>query len=385
MKAGDFLLYTLEGDTANPPNTYSAEILSVDWATSFFTCRQADSGDQITFQFSTNTSGPWQGQDSQGADITIDSHDIYTAAATDPTPQGVALVTFADNNHYLCSVQSVSPTIDVVFYLQSSPRLSIENNAVTQSNWDTYPVGTTILSIEAYVLNNDLIPPGYFSNGLWSLARQTPAFPGRIGGVIAPFAVVVHTTDTVPEAHDGLVHNWTTAIGRGECAHFIIGRDQTQGVIQLTPITNNANHAGGAGHGSFVAGQQTWHPNLVSVGIEIDCAGQVRQLNGQWRLFEDGHPTGNPLPNADVTPDPAHPGIGYHNVTDYQYQQLGLLLNGLETVLGALPAGCVAQSIEQPPTWAIFPTGRRVGHVSLHAQDRGDPWPPTCNWIRARG
>ena len=384
MKAGDFLLYTVEGDTANPPNTYVAQILSVDWANSFFTCRQADTGDQVTFQFSKDTSGPWQGQSGSGTDITIDTHDIYIAGGTDPALRGTALLTFADNNRYLCSVQSVSPTLDLVSYEQPYPKLSIENDAVTQSDWDAYPTGSVVLSIEAYVLNNDLTAPGFFKDGLWSLARQTPAFPQRIGGVIAPFAVVVHTTDTVPEAYAGLVHNWTTAIGRGECAHFIIGREQTSGVIQLTAITNNANHAGGDGHGMFVAGQQSWHPNLVSVGIEIDCAGQVRQLNGVWRLFENGLPTGNPLPDADVTPDPAHPGIGYHNVTEYQYQQLGLLLDGLETVLGALPAGCVAHSIEQPPAWAIFPTGRRVGHVSLHAQQRGDPWPPTCNWMRAR-
>lgn len=137
----------------------------------------------------------------------------------------------------------------------------------------------------------------------------------------------------------GLVHNWTTALGRGECAHFIIGREQTSGVIQLTAVTNNANHAGVVGHGMFVADQQSWHPNLVSIGIEIDCARQVHQLNGVWRLFENGNQTGNSLPDADVTPDPAHPGIGYHNVTDYQYEHLGLLLDGLEMVLGAVPAG----------------------------------------------
>ena len=185
------------------------------------------SGNQVTFQFSTNTSGPWQGQSSSGTEITIDTHDIYTAGAIDSAPQGTALLTFADNNRCLCSVESVSPTIDVVSYEQPYPKLSIENDAVTQSDWNAYPIGSLVLSIEAYVLNNDLTAPGFFKDGLWSLARQTPAFPQRIGGVIAPFAVVVHTTDTVPEAYAGLVHNWTTAFGRGECAHFIVGRDQT--------------------------------------------------------------------------------------------------------------------------------------------------------------
>ena len=391
MKTGDFLLYTFEGDTANPPNTYVAAILTVDPGNAFFTCRQVDSGQQFTFQFSYNTSGPWQGQDEQGGDHSIDTHDIYTAAGTDPAPQEAALVTFADNNHYLCAVESVSPGIDVVFYQPPYPKLSFADNAITESNWDAYPTGAQILSIERYVLANDLVQPvtnaaaGVFNSGWWSLAQQLPAFAGRIGGVIAPFAVVVHTTDMVPESWADLLHSWTTQVGAGDCAHFIIGRDAASGIVQLAPITNNANHAGGDGHGSFVAGQQVWHPNLVSVGIEVHCAGILHQINGAWRLVEDGAAEGAAIPDADVIQDPARPGVGYHTVTEYQYQQLGALLDGLETVLGALPEGCVAQSIEPPPAYGIFATGRRVGHVSLHAAQRGDPWPATCDWMRARG
>ena len=227
-------------------------------------------------------------------------------------------------------------------------------------------------------------PAGRFDNGWWSLARQLPAFPGRIGGSIAPFATVVHTTDMVPEAWDSLLNSWTTRKGPGDCAHFVIGRDADAGVVQFAPITNNANHAGGTGHGSFVAGSQTWHPNTVSVGIEIHCAGDVRQVNGEWLLLEDGKSQGAAIPDDDVVPDPRHSGRGWHKVTDYQYEQLGLLLDGLETVLAPLPDGCVATSIEKPPAFGIFATGRVVGHVSLHAAQRGDPWPPTCDWIRAR-
>ena len=387
MKGGDFLFCTFEGDTANPKKTYVAEIVSVDPANAFLTCRLIDTGQQFTFQFSWNTSGPWQGQDEQGNNYSIDTHDVYTASGTDPAPQGVAVVTFADNNRYVCVVQSVSPTIDVVFYQPPYPTLSFENGVVTQSNWDVYPQGVQVLSIERYVLD-DLVQPitgGVFTNGWWSLARRLPAFPGRIGQVIAPFAVVVHTTDMVPESWTGLLNSWTTRPGQGECAHFIIGRDATSGIVQLAPITRNANHAGGTGHGSFVAGHQSWHPNNVSVGIELHCAGQLHNKGGQWRLVENNVAQGLPIPAEDVIPDPARPGIGYHTVTDYQYEQLGLLLDGLETVLGALPEGCVAQSIEQPPRYAIFASGRRVGHVSLHAAQRGDPWPATCDWMRARG
>src|SRR6185437_11024719 len=223
-------------------------------------------------------------------------------------------------------------------------------------------------------VNNDLVQPaatGTFNNGWWSLARQTPANAGRIGGAINPFAVVVHTTDMVPESWDGLLHSWTTQAGLGDCAHFIIGRDSSKGLVQMAPVTRNANHAEGPGHGSFVAGQQTWSPNSVSVGIEVHCAGILHQVNGQWLLLENGQAQGAPIPDDDVILDPQRPGVGYHKVTDYQYDQLGQLLDGLEAVLAALPAGCVAQSIEAPPAYGIFPTGRRVGHVSLHAAQRG--------------
>ena len=386
MKVNDFLLYTFADDAASPANTFVAEITSIDPVAAFFSCRQVDTGQQFTFQFSDNTSGPWQGQDDQGVECTIDTHDIYTAAGTDPSSQGTALVTFADNNRYLCEVENVSTEIDVIFYHQPH-RLSFDNDAITKSDWDTYPVGDQILSIEEYVLDNDLaqaVTAGVFTNGWWSLARRLDAFPARISEVIAPFATVVHTTDMVPESLNGLLHRWTTSAGSGDCAHFILGRDAADGLVQLAPITNNANHAGGPGHGLFAAGAQSWHPNPVSVGIEVHCAGSVRRLNGDWRLVENGVPQGAAIPDEDVIPDPIRPGRGWHKVTDYQYEQLGALLDGLENVLAALPAGCVARSQEAPPVYGVFATGRTVGHVSLHAAQRGDPWPATCDWMRSR-
>jgi len=99
---------------------------------------------------------------------------------------------------------------------------------------------------------------------------------------------------------------------------------------------------------------------------------------------ESGAAHGGVIPDVDVVRDPLRPDRGWHKVTDYQYQQLGALLDGLETVLDPLPEGCVALSTENPPAYGVFPTGRVVGHVSLHAAQRGDPWPPTCDWLRAR-
>jgi hypothetical protein len=386
MKINDFLFYTLEGDTASPPTNYVGEIFFLDPGTGALSFRQIDTAQEFDLQLPADASGPWDAQ-SQGAGYTIKTHDIYTAGGTDPSPQGVAVVTFADGNRFICEVEAVSPTTDVVFYQEPYHRLSFDGDQITQSDWDTYPIGTRITSIEGYVLDTSLGQPaaGSFSDGWWSLAQQVPAFPGRIGGAITPFAVVVHTTDMTPESWDALIHSWTTQLGPGDAAHFLIGRDAATGLIQLAPVTNNANHAGGSGHGNFVAGAQKWHPNSVSVGIEVHCAGAVQQVNGDWHLIEGGVAQGDPIPEEDVIPDPQRPGRGWHKVTDWQYDQLQKLLVGLETVLDALPDGCVAQSIEQPPAYGIFPTGRRVGHVSLDAANRGDPWPPTCDWMRALG
>jgi N-acetyl-anhydromuramyl-L-alanine amidase AmpD len=198
-----------------------------------------------------------------------------------------------------------------------------------------------------------------------------------------PFATVVHTTDQPSETWATLITNWTTTPGDGSCAHFAIGRTEADGVVQMISIDRNANHAGGDGHGSFVAGAQSWHPNLVSVGIELHSAGAARQVDGVWRYVEDGAAQGQPIPDEEVIADPDRPGRGWHSVTAYQYAQLSALLDGLEAALAPLPAGCVAQSIEAPPAYGVFPTGRIVGHVSLTAARRGDPWPPTCDWIRA--
>jgi hypothetical protein len=156
MKTNDFVVYTLADDSASPPNTYVAEIVSLDPGTGFFTCRQVGTGKQFTFQYLKSASGPWDGEDDAGASYTMATHDAYAAASVDPSPQGVALVTFADNKSYLCNVESVSPTIDVVFLHQPYSHVSFDlNNTVTKSDWDAYPEGTAILSIAGCVLDNE--------------------------------------------------------------------------------------------------------------------------------------------------------------------------------------------------------------------------------------
>lgn len=425
MKIRDFISCTFEGDTASPPTTYVAEITSIDPAAKWLSCRWVDDDGQANFQYSVNTSGPWHGDDGAGADFVLETHDIYVPAAANPSAQDAAVVTFGDNRRYLCYVESVSQTTDVIFYHYPYYRLSLDFNSITASDWDFYPVGSEVISIERCVLDNEIATNGTigsFNQGWWSLAARRDAHPHRIGEAIDPFSIVIHATDMVPESWNGLITRWTTEPGDGNCAHFAIGRDANAGVIQFAPVTRNAHHVSG---GRFVAGTQSWRPNFCSVGIELHCTGAVQIVNGQWRYVErnvpygpvvpdaevvpnpdrDGwgwqnqtavkqvdekwryvrdEPRGNPFPAGDVIPDPDRPGRGWHRMTDYQYGQLDVLLNALETVLYPLPAGCRATSVEPPPAWGVFPDGRIVGHVSLDAYRRSDPWPATCNWLRAR-
>src|SRR5262249_2222319 len=153
----------------------------------------------------------------------------------------------------------------------------------------------------------------------------------------------------------------------GACAHFVIGRDAGSGILQLAPITRNANHAGGSGHGVFrVPDLGDLHPNLVAVGIELHCAGGVRRMDDAWRLVEGGKAHGPPLPHSEVTPDPQRSGRGWHQVTDYQREQLGALLADLETVLAPVPAGAVKVAFgETPPSYAVLPGARIATHAEL--------------------
>lgn len=235
----------------------------------------------------------------------------------------------------------------------------------------------------------DIVPPPHpcWENGWWVHAKQRPAHPGRIGGPISAFAIVDHATAMLPDEFEALVHAMTTRRGQGNGFHFGIGRDETQGVVQHIPIDRNGNHAGGTEHGVFVDGKgKKYHPNLVAIGIEIHCAGNLQLVEGQWRLVDQGKAHGKPIPAVEVIPDPKRPGRGWHKMTPYQYERLAALHHDLEQVLAPLPSGLVAQSLFVPaPAWAVMPAGSRiVGHVTLDAKHRSDPFPPTMDWLRNR-
>lgn len=225
-----------------------------------------------------------------------------------------------------------------------------------------------------------------WADGRYAGARRVDAHPGRVGEPIVPWACVVHTTDEPPETWGGIMTRMRTEAGKGDGAHFWIGRDAAAGVIQSVPITRNANHAGGDWHGVFVdAAGNEYRPNHVAVGIELHCAGRVQRLGGMWRFIDGGKPSGAPISDLDVIPDRARAGYGWHKVTDYQLEQLELLLRELEyDGLADAPAGAVARStFETPPAWGLG-IGRICGHISLDAKDRSDPWPQVMEFLRSR-
>lgn len=159
MKINDFMLCNFVGDPETPPKTYVAEITDVDTLASTFKCYLPDTGQKFSFTYSPNSSGPWYGTDESGAEYDIDTHDIYTPGAIDPYPQGVAVVTFNDNKRFLCYVDSIEPITSVIMYNYPLAEISFENEIVSKSNWEYYPVGSQIVSIEGCVLVNNNSSP----------------------------------------------------------------------------------------------------------------------------------------------------------------------------------------------------------------------------------
>ena len=226
-----------------------------------------------------------------------------------------------------------------------------------------------------------------FVSGRWTHldCRFIPAHTARIGPPITPMATGLHTTDMVPSTWKGLIDRWHSTPGDGACATFLIGRSRAEGVVQMVPIDRNANHLGGPGHGNFVINGKTVHPNTVTNGIEVHCAGGVQRIRGVWRFVEGGVASGEPLPDEDVIADPQRPGRGWHVITDYQLSILDALLRDLDTVQVPLPAGSTTIAYgESVPTWALHHSRRVVGHVEMDPVHRSDPWPGGMSWLIRR-
>ena len=222
-----------------------------------------------------------------------------------------------------------------------------------------------------------------FAGGLWSAATYKPAHPGRVGGSIAYKTLVVHTTDMMPEAFQALVTAWTNKAGNGACAHFLIGRDATQGTIQFVPITKNGNHAGGnpCGHYKLPTGALV-HPNTVAIGVELHGAGYLRFRGGAW-LHTD---SGRNVAASDVYIDGR--GRGFMAITPYQLRVLETLISDLG--LPGLPEGSTispdaSYDSQGVADFASCKSPTVAGHVSLDPINRTDPGPQVMSWMRSKG
>lgn len=251
----------------------------------------------------------------------------------------------------------------------------------TQGEWSTvgpdpaeYPVVTA--GDVAHVAEKSNY--GEFKEGIWSEATYKPMHKGRIGRAIVPRTLVVHTTDMRPGTFAALVRNWTSQLGRGNGAHFLIGKSAADGVIQFAPIYKNANHAGGTNPGS-IGGM---HPNVCSVGVELDNAGRLTLRNGKW-VHAD---TGTVMATESVYVDKK--GKGWEKVTPYQKEQLNRLWLALKPTLKQWPASAVVQ-----PNGSYVGNGvahfasavatSLVGHVSINPINKTDPGPEVMELINS--
>lgn len=253
-------------------------------------------------------------------------------------------------------------------------------------------------------------------DGWYSEARRVDAYHGRLGGVIEPETFVIHTTDCMPGSMPAIVKSWTTTVGNGACANFIIGRNPDDGLVQLAATTRNGAHAGGSKfvngqwspwHGWYVAWQGvdhgfrvprvgdtganvTIHPNTIAIGIELDCAGYlgrpvgdgVRVVSRRWI-----HPdTKREVAACDVDVDER--GIGWHKVTSYQLDTLAALIDAVRPTMKPVRPGLRVSPNgtykDNGVSWASTQQADVVGHVTLDPTNKTDPGPFVMDWIRAR-
>ena len=233
-------------------------------------------------------------------------------------------------------------------------------------------------------------PVTEFVDGWYNAAKRKDVYVGkdgsRIGGFLAPKAVVFHQTDTAPGGYDAMVRSWTTELGRNASVHFLVGRGPEDGVTQFIPITRCAYHAGEAGHGWIkTPSGGLMHPNTTMIGIEVDNAGLLTGSPGHWVHPDSGHK----IADADVYTDDRN--RGWHKMTDYQKVTMTKLIKDLGQAGVQLPEGCTVQIDQTHGNWKangvawaeLTPIpGYVVGHVTLDPYNKNDPGPAGIEWIK---
>lgn len=240
-------------------------------------------------------------------------------------------------------------------------------------------------------------PGSIDADGWYTRARRVDAHPGRIGGTIEPKTLVIHTTDMPEDTFDALVKSWATRGGGmyTAAAHFIIGRTPAQGVVQMVGTGRNGNHAGGSRivdgksepfHGWYrLKDGKLVHPNLWAVGVELHNAGRL----GKRTVAGFVHPDSKRIiPDDEVFLD-SH-GVGWHKVTDYQLEELGLLIAAARAKLGKIPGGVTivpnGSWTDNGVQWAQpSSTVQIVGHVTLDPTNKTDPGPQVLAWLNQLG
>lgn len=236
--------------------------------------------------------------------------------------------------------------------------------------------------------------PAFRRDGTWRQAdREVDPHPYRLGYAAWPGAVVVHTTDMLPNTFEPLLKQWHSTPGAGACANMLIGRDAKQGVVQLTPFGRNGNHAGGPTHGNFyyvdeAKGTKAIHPNLVTFGIEVHGAGRLFWKKGSGfrvaQFIEDKKVKGE-FGIADIYIDSLN--RPWHLVTNYQLERLDALLADLKpmltgTLFKVLPSGPWKENAVE---FAKPFLAQLVGHASLDPVSKSDPGPQLMEHITLTG
>lgn len=187
---------------------------------------------------------------------------------------------------------------------------------------------------------------------------------------------------------EGIVTHWTDTRGcgamnlakrlldpdndRAASWHLVI--DAQGNAVQSVSAKHGSWHAGGAQAALFQRGADgAWTPltpaqrgqvrgygaNSFAFGIELECAGEVRLVDGKWCgwPFAFGTKYGAPavIPADEVTPNTAT--HGYHAFTAPQIETLGRVVTALVHRYGLRRDACA------------------LGHCQIDPENRTDPGP----------